>query len=62
MTKDQWADVIDCAACRSATAERLAMSAPSATAWARHEALHQREQETYEILLARWRTTPYSLS
>ncbi len=62
MTKDQWADVATCAARRSVTAYSLAISAPSATAWAGHEAVYQRERETYRIFLDRYRAMPYPLS
>ena len=62
MTKHDWGNLATCAGRRTAAACSLAISAPSATAWARHEALYQRERESYQALMARWRAMPYPLS
>ena len=61
MTEHDWGNLALCAGLRAAAARRLAISAPSATAWARHEALYQRERETHQALMARWRAMAYPL-
>lgn len=62
MTKQQWANVITCAGQRCSDSYSATIHATGKAEWANNNERYEREQETFQSLLAHWRGMPYPLT